>query len=118
MLLPNVYPIVRLILWGGFLLFFLLMLLRMIFNYTDPNPFGKIGRFGFKIRKITERFVYPAARFLAMYRINTRYAPILSAFIGFVLTFFFSRIIGNTFFIIDGLSEVIISGSLKCVIGF
>ena len=47
-----VYPIIQ-----GFIVFvvmivFLLMVLRLIFNYTDPNPFGVVGRFSFRLKKM------------------------------------------------------------------
>ncbi len=118
MLSATVYPIVWLILWGAFLIFAALLILRLIFNYADPNPFGMVGRFGFKIRKLTERFVYPAARFLASFRIDSRYAPFLTILIALVLTYFVSQIIGNTFFVIDGLSTGIASGNVKMIIGY
>ena len=95
-----------------------MLILRLIFNFTDPNPFGKVGRFGFKIRKFTEKWVYPAARFFAMYRIDTRYAPLLTIAIGFVLTYFFTQIVGNTFFVIDGLTAGVMTGNPKVIIGF
>ena len=117
MLSNTVYPIVWLILWGAFLVFAILLALRMIFNYADPNPFGAVGRFGFKIRKITERFVYPAARFLATFRIDSRYAPLLTMLIALVLIYFASQIIGNTFFIIDKLTESIGEANPKKLIG-
>ncbi len=118
MLLPSVYPIVRLILWCGFLLFFLLMLLRIIFNYSDPNPFGKIGRFGFRIRKLTEKFVYPAARLFAMYRIDTRLAPLVTILIALIVTYFTVNIVWNVCFVVDGLALGVISGNPKVFIGF
>ena len=118
MLSATVYPIVWLILWGAFLIFAVLLILRLIFNYADPNPFGMVGRFGFKIRKLTERFVYPAARFLASFRIDSRFAPFLTILIALVLTYFVSQIIGNTFFVIDGLSTGIASGNVKMIIGY
>jgi len=118
MLSLTVYPIVWLVLWGAFLIFVTLLILRLVFNYADPNPFGAVGRFGFKIRKLTERFVYPAARFLATFRIDSRYAPLLTIFIALVLTYFLSQIIGNTFFVIDGLTLGITTGNAKMVIGF
>jgi YggT family protein len=118
MLTGTVYPIVYLVLWGAFLIFAVLLMLRMIFNYADPNPFGSIGRLAFKIRKLTERFVYPAARFLATFRIDSRYAPLLTLLIALVLTYFASQIIGNTFFVIDGLTTGIASGNVKMIIGF
>jgi len=57
MLSVTVYPIFAMILWALALMLVALLILRLIFNYADPNPFGTIGRLGFKIRKITERFV-------------------------------------------------------------
>ena len=118
MLSLNVYPIVWLILWSAFLAFLVLLIIRFIFNYADPNPFGTVGRFGFKIRKITERFVYPAARFLANFRVDTRFAPLVTIFIALVLTYFASQIIGNTFFVIDGLTAGVTTGNPKMLIGF
>ena len=118
MLSTTVYPIVWLVLWVAFLGFLILLILRFIFNYADPNPFGKIGRFGFRIRKITERFVYPAARFLANFRVDSRLAPLVTMFIALVLTYFASQIIGNTFFVIDGLTAGVVTGNPKMFIGF
>jgi YggT family protein len=106
------------VVWLLFGVFLGLLIVRMIYNYTDPNPFGAVGRFGFKIRKITERWVYPAARFLANFRVDTRLAPLLTMFIGLVVTYFFTQIVGNTFFVIDGISSGIITGNPKAVIGF
>ena len=118
MLSALVYPIFSLIVWSLFGIFLGVLLLRLIFNYTDFNPFGKVGRFGFKVRKATERWVYPAARFFAMYRIDTRLAPLLTIFIGLVITYFFTQIVGNTFFVIDGLTAGVAAGNPKVIIGF
>lgn len=118
MLSTLVYPIVSLVVWIAFLAFLALLILRLIFNYADPNPFGTVGRFGFKIRKITERFVYPAARFLANFRIDTRLAPIITILIALVLTYFGLQIIRNTFFVIDGLTAGVATGNPKVFIGF
>jgi len=118
MLSSTVYPIVWLILWGAFLVFLMLMIVRMIIGFADPNPFGTVGRFGFKLRRLTERFVYPAARFLANFRIDPRWAPLLAIFIALVLTYFASQVFGNTFFVIDGLSAGVLTGNPKAFIGF
>src|SRR6476660_5531804 len=117
MLSGVVYPWFFLVMWSLFGVFLGMLVLRMIFNYTDPNPFGKVGRFGFKVRKATEKWVYPAARFFAMYRIDTRLAPLLTLFVGLVLTYFALEIVYGTFFIIDKLGEGIASGNPKMVIG-
>jgi YggT family protein len=70
------------------------------------------------VRKITEKWVYPAARFFAMYGVSTKLAPLLTMFIGFILTFFAMQIVGNTFFIIDGLTAGVVLGRPKVIIGF
>ena len=118
MLSAFVYPIISLIVWSLFGLFFGVLMLRLIFNYADPNPFGKVGRFGFKVRRATEKWVYPASRFFAMYRIDTRLAPLLTILIGLVLTYFAMQIVGNTFFVIDGLTAGVATGNPKVFIGF
>ena len=118
MLYSTVYPIVWMSLWGAFLVFLTLLILRLIFNYADPNPFGLVGRFGFKIRKITERFVYPAGRFLANFRVDSRLAPLVTMFVALILTYFTSQIIGNTFFVVDGLAAGVATGNPKMFIGF
>ena len=118
MLSVTVYPVLYLIVWGLFGIFFGVLVLRMLFAWADPNPFGAIGRFGFKVRKVSERWVYPSARFLANFRINTKWAPLLTLFIGLVFTYFALQIIGNTFFVIDGLTAGVATGNPKVVLGF
>ncbi len=98
--------------------FIILLILRLIFNYSDPNPFGTVGRFAYKIKKWTDRFVYPAARFLAGFKVNTKLAPILTLLIVAILSFLSLQIIWNTFFIIDGLGASITAGNVKAFIGF
>ena len=113
-----VYPIVYLAVCAIFLVFAAILLLRLIFSYTDPNPFGTLGRFGYKIRKLTEKWVYPSARFLANFRIDIRLAPLLTLLIALVFTYFGLQIIGNTFFVIDGLTAGVVMGNPKVFIGF
>ena len=97
--------------------FVALLILRMIFSYTDPNPFGAVGKLSFQIRKITERFVYPAARLLAQFRIDPRWAPLVTILISIVLAYFALQIVWNTFFIIDELSKGILNGNVKAIVG-
>ena len=117
-LTSQVYPWVTLVLWTAFLLFLAILLLRLFFNYADPNPFGAVGRFGFKVRKVTEKWVYPAARFLATFRVDTRLAPIITILIALVFTYFLWQIIFNTLFVIDGLTAGVVGGNPKVFVGF
>src|SRR6185437_4913927 len=111
MLSITVYPWIFLAVWALFGVFLGMLILRLIFNYADPNPFGKIGRFGYKVRKVTEKWVYPASRFLAAFRIDTRLAPLVTMLIALVFTYFLMQIVGNTLDIIDKLTEGIVTGN-------
>lgn len=117
-MLSSIYPVISWFVISALALFVLLLILRMVFGYADPNPFGAVGRFAFWIRKNTERFVYPAARLLAQFRVNPRYAPLITIFVACFLAYFVLQIVGNTFFIIDGLSISIAAGNVKAIIGF
>jgi YggT family protein len=117
MLLPLIYPWIQTIVIGVLLLFVALLILRLIFNYSDPNPFGKIGRFSYHLKKRTDSFVYPAARLLANFRIDTRLAPVVTILIVAVLAFFLLKIISDTFFIIDELARGILNGNAKAIVG-
>jgi YggT family protein len=113
----TLFPVIAWIIWTLFAAFAMLLLLRLIFNFSDPNPFGKIGRLGFRIRKLTEKWVYPAMRFLAMYRVNVKWAPLLTLLLAFLLTFFALQIIGNTCFIIDKFADGVVRQNPKLIVG-
>lgn len=117
-MLPVVYPVIQ-----GFIVFcvmivVILMIMRLIFNYTDPNPFGKIGRFSFKLKKMTDRFVYPVASFLARMKVDTRIAPLLSILIFIVAGYFVLQLFYNLFFTIDGVGKSVVAGSITRIVGY
>ncbi len=118
MLTKSVYPYISLVVTIAFLIFLAALILRLIFNYSDPNPFGKIGRFSYHLKKRTDRYVYPAARFLANFRVDTRLAPLVTALIAGIFTYFGLSIIHNTLYVIDGLTTGVVTGNVKAFIGF
>lgn len=116
-MLSQIYQVISWIVTAATAAFVALLVLRLIFDYSDPNPFGAIGRFGFKVKKITERFVYPAARLFAQFKINTRLAPIVTIFIAVVIAYFALRIVGETVSVIGALADSIATGNVKAIIG-
>lgn len=94
------------------------LLLRLIFSYIDPNPFGATGRFAFRLRKFTERFVYPAEKLLMRFRIDARYAPLITILVAAIFTYFGLGIIESTLYIIQGLTNAVADGDIKALIGF
>jgi len=118
MLTKVIYPYISLVVTIAFLIFLAALVLRLIFNYTDPNPFGKIGRFSYHLKKRTDRFVYPAARFLANFRVDTRLAPLLTLLIAAVLTYFALNIIWESFWVFEKLGDANRAGNVSAFIGF
>ncbi|MDQ6786936.1 MAG: YggT family protein [Acidobacteriota bacterium] len=116
-MLSQIYSIIWLSVVFALAVFVLLLVARLIFNYSDPNPFGASGRLGFKIRKITEKFVYPAARLLAQFRVDVRLAPLVTMFISIVVAYFGLRIIGETFSVLSSLADSIAAGNIKAITG-
>lgn len=117
MLTELLYPVIQ-----GFIAFVvmivvLLMALRLIFNYTDPNPFGAIGRFSFKLKKATDRIVYPAAGILAQLRIDTRIAPLLTILVACVLGYFTLQLFAGVIGMIDGITLGIKEASITKIVG-
>ena len=94
------------------------MILRLIFNYIDPNPFSFIGRFSFRIKKLTDRFVYPIASFLARMKVDTRIAPLIGILISCVIGYFILQLFYNLFFTIDGVGNGLRNASITRVVGF
>ena len=117
-MLSQIYTVIYSAILFAALLFVATLLLRLVFNFTDPNPFGAVGRFAYQLKKATDRFVFPAASLLARFRIDTRYAPVVTVLISILLVYFLLQIVGNTFFIINGLATGLASGNPSWIIGF
>lgn len=118
MLLQNVYPVIQ-----GFILFVvmivvILMILRLIFNYQDPNPFGAIGKFSYRLKKFTDRIVYPSAGMLAQMRMDTRLAPLVTILGVIVVGYFTLQLFQTLFYTIDGITANILGGSVTKIVGF
>ncbi len=114
----HIYPVIQ-----GFIVFCVMivvffMMLRLLFNYTDPNPFGKIGRFSYQIKKHTDRFVYPVAKMLSRMKIDTRLSPLV-VILGFIVAgYFVLQLFFNLFFTIDGVAESIVNPSITRLVGY
>ncbi|MEZ5345025.1 MAG: YggT family protein [Pyrinomonadaceae bacterium] len=117
-MISVLYPVIQ-----GFIVFVImiivvLMVLRLIFNYTDPNPFGVIGRFSYRIKKLTDRMVYPVANFLARMKVDTRIAPLITILIFCVVGYFILQLFFNLFFTVDGVAESIKAASITRLVGY
>lgn len=94
------------------------MLIRLIFNYYDPNPFGTTGRMVFKLKRATDGLVYPSASLLARLNINTKIAPLITMLGACVIGYFFLELMKNIFLTFDGVVASALEGSIVRIVGF
>lgn len=112
------YPIIKMLVTAAVLTVALLMILRLIANYTDPNPFGALGRFNYRLKKFTDSFVQPATVLLMQLRLDARFAPLLTLLIFCVFGYFtleFSALLLQT---VDGITASLSNGSIARLLGY
>ena len=117
-MLATIYYSISLIFLAVTAILIALFLLRLLFNYTDPNPFGAIGRFSYQLKKRTDKFVYPAARLLAQFKIDTRLAPVVTIIFTAIISYFLLDIVQGTIFIIAGFTDALTTSDAKLLIGY
>ena len=118
MLTDLIYPLVRWAVVAVVMVVVALMLLRLLFNFLDPNPFGFVGRMVFKFKKATDGMVHPSASLLARLRISTKVAPLLTVLGACVVGYFLLDLVRNVFFTVDGISTSVATGSPTKVVGY
>jgi YggT family protein len=94
------------------------MLVRLIFNYADPNPFGSLGKFAYWLKKKTDSIVRPAADFLGAFRIDARIAPLVSILGVCVVAYFSLQLIWNVLFMLSGVTDSLATGRVVALIGY
>lgn len=113
-----IYPIFQTLVVAFVMVIVVLMTLRLIFNYTDPNPFGAIGRLAYKLKKFTDRIVEPSAVFLARLGVNTKIAPLITIFAFCIFGYFGLRFTAEVFSTIDGVFTSLQNGNAVRLVGF
>lgn len=117
-MLDLVYPVVQTLIIAVVMIIVFLMVLRLISNYSDPNPFGALGKLSYNLKKFTDRVVQPSAMFLARVGIDTRIAPLVTILVFCVFGYFTLQIAWTVLFTIDGVAASIAGGNLVRLVGF
>jgi YggT family protein len=95
-----------------------LMTLRLIFNFTDPNPFGNIGRFAYWLKKRTDSMVRPIADWLGAARINTKFAPLVTMLVACVAGYFLLQVVRAVTYMLDGIILSVSTGRFVALVGY
>jgi YggT family protein len=93
----------------------LLMILRMIGDAADLNPFGWASR---TLRTLTDPFVIPVRATLRQVGIDPKFAPLVLILISILLGFFVVQLVETIAMTVSGVLTSLQNGALVSVLGF
>lgn len=93
----------------------LLMVLRLIADGLDLNPFGWMSR---TIRRLTDALVVPVRGGLRNFGIDPKFAPLVAILLVILLGYFILQLVDTIFFTIAGVLTSAQSGAVVAVLGF
>ena len=93
----------------------LLMVLRLIADAMDLNPFGWMSR---TIRRLTDSLVVPVRGGLRNFGIDPKFAPLVAILLVILLGFFVLQLVGTIFTTIAGVLDSAQRGAMVAVLGF
>jgi YggT family protein len=93
----------------------LLMILRMIGDAADLNPFGWASR---TLRRLSDGFVTPVRGSLRQVGIDPKFAPLVVILVSILLGYFVLQLVGTIATTVDGVISSARSGAMVAVIGF
>jgi YggT family protein len=93
----------------------LLMVLRLITDAMDLNPFAWTSR---TIRRLTDGLVMPVRGGLRNFGIDPKFAPLVAILLTILLGFFVLQLVGTIFTTIAGVIDSTQRGAMVAVLGF
>lgn len=93
----------------------LLMILRLIGDAADLNPFGWMAR---TLRRLTDGFVVPVRGALRQVGVDPKYAPLVVILFSILLGFFILQLVGTIASTLAGVISSAQSGEVVAVLGF
>ena len=93
----------------------LVMVLRLIADAMDLNPFGWTSR---TIRRLTDGLVMPVRGGLRNFGIDPKFAPLVAILLVILIGFFVLQLVGTLFTTIAGVFDSAQRGSIVAVLGF
>jgi YggT family protein len=92
-----------------------LMVLRLIANLANPNPFGWTSQ---TIRRLTDPLIAPMRRALARVGFNSKYAPLIVILVTILLGWFALQIVSAATITIEGIVRSLVNHAVAPLIGY
>jgi len=92
-----------------------LMILRMIGDAADLNPFAWVSR---TLRRLTDGFVVPVRGALRNVGVDPKFAPLVAILLSILLGFFMLQLVGTIASTLEGVISSVRTGEMISVLGF
>ena len=93
----------------------LLIIARVVVNYTDMNPFS---RSALTIRQFSDPLVNPVRRILMMYGLDQKLAPFVTILIAILIGWFLLELVGSVVFTARGVITSLQRGAILSLTGY
>jgi YggT family protein len=98
-----------------FVALIVLMLIRLIVDSMDLNPFGATHR---TVRRLSDGFVFPARGLLRQFHADPKYAPVIVIVVLLLLWLLVRNLVGTLAGMAQGIVLALGRGSVPAVLGF
>jgi len=92
LIIERIYLFVNWLVITAILITVLLMILRLVANYADFNPFAWTS---LTLRRLTDPFLGPIRRALIGFRVDPKYAPLVTIILSILLGWFLLQVVGS-----------------------
>jgi YggT family protein len=93
----------------------LLMVIRLIADAMDLNPFGWMSR---TIRRLTDGLLMPVRGGMRNLGLDPKFAPLVAILLTILMGFFFLQLVETIFFTVAGVLDNAPRGAVMAVLGF
>ena len=92
-----------------------LMIVRLILNYADLNPFSRPVIF---VRRLSDPLVNPVRRSLIQFGFGPNLTPLFVILVSILLGWFFLQLVGSVLFTISGVIASAANAKVVAIVGF
>ena len=114
-IIQSIFDVIKFIVIGVIVGVGALMLVRLLINYADMNPFSRLVIF---VRRFTDPLVAPVRRALAGFGVNQNIAPLITLLIAILMAWFVVQIAETILNTIAGLLSAASDGAPVALIGY
>jgi YggT family protein len=111
----SVYLLIKYLVAGAVLAVIVLMLVRLIINYADVNPFGRMV---IQVRRLSDPLVNPVRRGLLQLGFGPNITPLVVILISIVLGWFTLQLAESILNMVLGIHKAVLEAKVIAVVGY